>query len=59
MKKYFIDDSCMGCRGCISVCPLNAIIEDDEKYVIVEEKCVGCGKCADICPMCIPQLVEC
>ncbi len=55
MKKYVIDDDCFGCGGCVTVCPMEAIVPKDEKFTIVEEKCVGCGKCADMCPMGIPQ----
>ncbi len=59
MKKYYvIGEDCMGCRGCIKICPMEAISPKGEKFVIDKEKCVGCGKCAATCPMEIPQLVE-
>ena len=58
MKKYYIGDKCMGCRGCITVCPVKAIYPDGEKFKIDQEKCVGCGRCADYCPMMIPELVQ-
>ena len=57
-KKYFIGDDCMGCRGCIGICPMKAIVPKEEKFEIIPEKCVGCGKCADYCPMGIPEEVE-
>ncbi len=57
-RKFFIGDDCMGCRGCIGICPMKAIVPKDEKFEIIPEKCVGCGKCADYCPMGIPEEVE-
>ena len=57
-RKFYIDDSCMGCRGCYQICPVKAVEPKEEKFVINQEKCVGCGKCADYCPMGIPQPVE-
>ena len=57
-KKYFISDECVGCRGCRDECPVEAIVENGEKFVVNEEACIGCGKCADICPMAIPVLKE-
>jgi len=48
---YVITDKCTKCGSCESVCPVEAISEGDETYVIDAEKCVDCGQCADQCPV--------
>ncbi len=42
IKKY---QSCIGCLGCVSVCPQNAIKFTDNKYTISEKLCSGCLEC--------------
>nr|AGF93003.1 4Fe-4S ferredoxin iron-sulfur binding domain-containing protein [uncultured organism] len=46
------DDSCSGCKMCISVCPYGAIDfnEEDEIAEITDVLCKGCGSCASVCP---------
>jgi heterodisulfide reductase subunit A len=49
----FIDeDTCSGCRLCISMCPYTAISFDGEKGVSVVNValCKGCGTCVATCP---------
>jgi heterodisulfide reductase subunit A len=49
----FIDeDTCSGCRLCISMCPYTAISFDGEKGVSVVNiaLCKGCGTCVATCP---------
>ena len=41
---YKITDSCLKC-------PMNAISEGEDQYVIDADTCVGCGTCADACPV--------
>lgn len=48
---YVISDKCTKCGNCQSVCPVEAISEGDDMYVIDAEKCVDCGQCADECPV--------
>ena len=31
-------------------CPVEAISEGDDKYVIDADTCVDCGTCAGVCP---------
>ena len=47
---YKITDDCIKCSICVDECPVEAILEDEEKYVIDEEKCTDCGSCANACP---------
>jgi Fe-S-cluster-containing hydrogenase component 2 len=35
---------------CLNECPLQAISQESEDYVIDPEVCTECGSCADICP---------
>jgi heterodisulfide reductase subunit A len=46
------EDTCAGCRVCISVCPYDAAEFDEEKKVahIQEAICEGCGACIAACP---------
>ncbi|MDR0752755.1 MAG: 4Fe-4S binding protein [Mycoplasmataceae bacterium] len=41
---------CIGCGGCASVCPKNAISLKKGKSVIDLKKCIGCGNCTNVCP---------
>ena len=45
-------DSCVGCLGCLTVCPYEAISFNEEKKVceVNEILCKGCGNCAATCP---------
>ena len=47
---YIISDECIKCGACESECPVNAISEGDEKYVIDADTCISCGSCAGTCP---------
>lgn len=48
---YLIDDTCICCGSCESVCPTEAISMGEERYEIDPEKCIDCGSCADACPV--------
>ncbi len=47
---YKINDECIKCGICVDECPVEAISEGDETYIIDEDKCTDCGACADACP---------
>ena len=52
-KKAFINaKECFSCGSCAEVCPVKAIIldENDTPKPVDETKCIGCGKCVKVCP---------
>ncbi|RKZ24712.1 hypothetical protein DRQ29_07500, partial [bacterium] len=50
--SYFVDKNiCIACWGCIQICPVNAIVQNDNSAEIITNICIDCGKCKDICPL--------
>jgi len=45
-------ETCVGCMGCLSVCPYDAISFNEKKQIceVNEILCKGCGNCAATCP---------
>ena len=52
---YKISDDCIACGACADECPVNAISEGEDKYVIDEETCIDCGSCESVCPVGAPK----
>jgi NAD-dependent dihydropyrimidine dehydrogenase PreA subunit len=48
---YVITDECIACGSCESECPVEAISEGEDKYVIDPKLCNDCGTCVDQCPV--------
>jgi ferredoxin len=52
-----ITDECISCGACEPECPVEAISEGDEIYVIDPNLCVECegyfdtSQCVDVCPV--------
>ena len=51
---YVITDDCVKCGGCAATCPMEAISEGEDKYVIDANECLECGACAGVCPVGAP-----
>ena len=57
---YKITDECISCAACESACPVGAISEGPDIYVIDPTKCVECQgyfdeqQCASVCPVGAP-----
>jgi len=49
MPKKIVD-TCTSCGSCAAVCPEEAIIPGDTKYVVIAEKCIDCDLCLSECP---------
>ena len=47
---YKITDECISCGACAEECPVEAISEGSETYVIDPATCIACGSCAATCP---------
>jgi ferredoxin len=48
---YVITDECIACGSCEDTCPVEAISEGEDKYVIDSKLCNDCGACSDQCPV--------
>jgi len=47
---YKITDECVSCGLCSEECPVEAISEGDDKYIIDQNICTECGTCVSVCP---------
>jgi ferredoxin len=52
-----ITDECISCGACETECPVDAISEGDEYFVIDQDLCVECegyfdtSQCVEVCPV--------
>lgn len=45
-----ITDVCISCGACEAECPVEAISQGEDRYVIDASLCTDCGACAAVCP---------
>lgn len=48
---YQIGSDCVSCGSCAGGCPVGAISQGDDHYVIDAGACIDCGNCAATCPV--------
>ena len=48
---FYINDDCINCEKCISVCPQKCIVYENNQLTISQEHCLHCGNCCNICPV--------
>jgi ferredoxin len=52
-------DECIGCGACAEICPVQAVVMDDEDRPVVDSAwCIGCGVCMVSCPADVITLVR-
>lgn len=52
------EENCINCGGCVSLCPVSAIIIADNWKIEFDDKlCIGCGFCVESCPTHAVKLV--
>ena len=45
-----VNDSCVKCKSCSDVCPVDAFHEGEKMLVIDPDTCISCGVCISECP---------
>ncbi|MEG0616483.1 MAG: 4Fe-4S binding protein [Oscillospiraceae bacterium] len=48
---YKISSDCISCGSCATECPVSAISDGGEQYVIDASVCIDCGTCEGVCPV--------
>ena len=47
MTLSFNHETCSGCLACVSACPENVMMVDDDG---MPYKCINCRQCVEVCP---------
>lgn len=48
---FKITEKCISCGACAAACPVQCIIQGEERFVIDPDACISCGTCAEVCPV--------
>lgn len=48
---HTISSECISCGACEATCPVEAISQGDDQFVIDANTCTDCGACIDSCPV--------
>ena len=49
---HYIDEKCIGCTACVSVCPTEAISGERKQLHYIDPKlCIDCDACVEACPV--------
>ncbi len=47
---FEITSECLACGVCMDECPVEAISEGEDIFVIDASECTDCGSCSEVCP---------
>ncbi len=50
-KKVERSEECVHCGACVSICPVEAIVVEEDGRIEFLDKCVLCGNCVNVCPV--------
>lgn len=48
-ELFYNFEKCVGCGGCVKVCPNSCHIFEGDTHIFNRENCIVCGKCAEVC----------
>ena len=48
--SHISKEECVSCGAFDVTCPVEAISEGADKYVVNPDVCIDCGACEDVCP---------
>jgi ferredoxin len=51
IMAHVISSECISCGACEPTCPVEAISQGDDQFVIDANTCTDCGACVDSCPV--------
>ncbi len=58
-KVSIVEDECIGCKKCINVCPVDAIVgASNMMHSIIDDICTGCELCIEPCPVDCIEIIE-
>ena len=58
-KVRIIEEECIGCKKCITACPVDAIMgATNLMHSIIDDICTGCELCIEPCPVDCIEIIE-